>query len=182
MENLSELLHRRRSIRKYQSSELTEDEIRRLFAAPLMAPSSKRCTPWEFVLVRDKDILEALGACRAANSAFVSKAALVAVVIADTEKTDVWVEDASIAAAYLQLQVEECGLGSCWVQLRKRQTADGRSSEDYVRELLQIPDKYGVLCMVAIGRKAEEKKPFDDERMQWQKLHCDSFGQSSQQL
>lgn len=181
MENLSDLLHRRRSIRKYQDSALTDEEIKQLMAAPLMAPSSKRCTPWEFVLVRDEAKREALGACRAANSAFVAKAPLVVVIIADMEKTDVWVEDASIAASYLQLQVEESGLGSCWVQLRNRQTATGQSSEDYVRELLGIPAKYGVLCMVAIGRKAEEKKPFDDERLQWNKLHCDTFTPAAEQ-
>lgn len=176
MENLSDLLHRRRSIRKYKETDLTPDVVSSIMEAPLMAPSSKRSTPWEFLLVEDKSLLEKLGQCRAANSAFVAKAPLVVVVVADTQKTDVWVEDCSIAAAYLQLQVEEMGLGSCWVQLRLRQTADGTSTEDYVRELLNVPAHYGVLCMIAIGVKEETKSAFDDNRMQWEKLHINTFG------
>ncbi len=175
MENLLQLLHLRRSIRKYKESPLEADIVRELLEAPLLAPSSKRSTPWEFILVQDPEIREKLGQSRAANSAFAAKAPLIAVIVADTQKTDVWVEDASIAAAYLQLKVEEMGLGSCWVQLRLRQTADGTSCEAYVRGLLGLPEQYGVLCMIAIGEKGEIKKPFDDSRLQWNKLHAETF-------
>ncbi len=175
MDNLSALMHQRRSIRKYTDATLSPELIRELMTAALMAPSSKRSTPWEFILVDDPEIKAALGRCRAANSAFVEKAPLIVVVVADTEKTDVWVEDASIAASYLQLQVAEKGLGSCWVQLRLRQTAEGVPTEDYVRSLLNLPEKFGVLCMVAIGYKNEEKQPFDDGKMKWEKLHKNQY-------
>ena len=175
MENLLNLLHRRRSYRKYVPSVLSEEEVKTLMQAPLMAPSSKRCTPWEFVLVSAPDLKEALGRSRAANSAFAAGAALIVVITADTEKTDTWEADASIAASYLQLQVEEMGLGSCWIHLHNRFTADNEPSETYVRRLLDIPEKYGVLCMVAIGAKGEEKRPFDDEKLQWNKLHFNRF-------
>ncbi len=175
MESLSELMHRRRSHRKYSSEPLTEEQVRQLMQAPLMAPSSKRCTPWEFVLVSDEEKKNALGLSRAANSAFAAQAALVVVVTADTEKTDTWIEDASIAASYLQLQAEEMGLGSCWIHLRNRFTADGEATESYVRRMLGIPEKFGIVCMIAIGEKVEEKRPFDDEKLQWDKLHINQF-------
>lgn len=175
MENLNELLHRRRSHRKYAQTRLTEEQIKQLMKAPLMAPSSKRCTPWEFVLVDNAEKKAALGKSRAANSTFAAEAALVVVVMADTEKTDTWIEDASIAASYLQLQVEEMGLGSCWIHLRNRFTADNESTESYVRRILDIPEKYGIVCMIAIGEKLEEKRPFDDAKLQWNKLHINKF-------
>lgn len=174
-EHFSQLLHRRRSIRKYQEAPLSEAVVKDLLKAPLMAPTSKRCMSWEFIAVQDASVREKLGACRAANSAFAAKAPLIVVIAADTEKTDVWVEDASIAAAYLQLQAEAMGLGSCWVQIRNRQSSDEQSSEDYVRELLQIPAQYAVLCMIAIGEKQEEKPAFDDARIKWEKVHAERF-------
>ncbi len=174
-ETFSKLLHQRRSIRKYKGEALAPELVKELLKAPLMAPTSKRCMSWEFIAVQDAALREQLGACRAANSAFVAKAPLVVVVAADTEKTDVWVEDASIAAAYLQLQAEALGLGSCWVQVRNRQSSETQSGEDYVRELLQIPAQYGVLCLIAIGEKREEKPAFDDTRMKWEKVHEDRF-------
>lgn len=176
MDNLSELLHRRRSIRKYKDTAISPDLVSELMKAALMAPSSKRSTPWEFVLVEDKETLIKLSNARKSGSAFVDKAPLVIVMIADTEKTDVWVEDASIAAAYLQLQAEELGLGSCWVQVRSRQTADGEDTDAYIRRLLNIPEKYGVLCMIAVGVKDEEKKPFNEEYLQWEKIHIGAYG------
>ena len=174
-EHFSTLLHQRRSIRKYQEGPLDQDLVKELMKAPLMAPTSKRCMSWEFIAVQDASLREKLGACRAVNSAFAAKAPLIVVIAADTEKTDVWVEDASIAAAYLQLQAEALGLGSCWVQIRNRQTSEEQTSEEYVKELLQIPAQYAVLCMIAIGRKQEEKPAFDDARMKWEKVHEDRF-------
>jgi nitroreductase len=98
------------------------------------------------------------------------------VVIADTEKTDVWIEDCSIATINIQLAAEDMGLGTCWVQIRRRSDADGNNAEDNVRALLGIPQHYAVLSIVAVGHKAREAKPFDEEKMQWDKIHIGRFG------
>jgi len=86
-------------------------------------------------------------------------------------KSDVWIEDASIAATLIQLQAEELGLGSCWVQVRGRYGENGESSEDFVRELLNIPLPMQVLAIIALGHKAETKTPFDPEKAAWEKVH-----------
>ena len=101
---------------------------------------------------------------------------LAVVVLGDTTKTDVWIEDCSIATIILQLAAEELGLGSCWVQIRRRKDADGNIAEDNVRNLLGVPAHYAVLSIVAIGHKAREAQPFDEEKMQWDKIHIGSFG------
>ena len=76
----------------------------------------------------------------------------------------------------MQLAAEELGLGSCWVQIRNRFDADGNSAADNVRNLLGIPLHYAPLSIVAIGHKARQAKPFDEEKMQWEKIHIGSFG------
>lgn len=71
---------------------------------------------------------------------------------------------------------EELGLGSCWVQIRRRSDAEGTPAEENVKSILAIPDNYAVLSIVAIGHKARESKPFDEDKMQWEKIHIGSFG------
>ena len=53
--------------------------------------------------------------CKEQASQFIADAALAVVVVADPLASDVWIEDASIASIYLQLQAEDMGLGRCWV-------------------------------------------------------------------
>ena len=86
-------------------------------------------------------------------------------------KSDVWIEDASIASTLIQLQAEELGIGSCWVQVRGRYGENGESAEDFVRELLNIPLPMQVLAIIALGHKAETKTPFDPEKAAWEKVH-----------
>lgn len=140
-----------------------------------MAPSSKRSNPWQFVVVDDKDTLEALSKCKEAGAGLIAGAPLAVVVVADPLVSDVWIEDASVATLMIQLQAEDLGLGSCWVQVRERFTADGVSAGDVVRDLLEIPQPLQVLSIVAIGHKGMERKPFDEEHLQWEKVHINKF-------
>ena len=144
--------------------------------AALMSPSGHRINPWEFILVDDKATLKALSMSKEHGSGLLEGAAMAVAVIADTTKTDVWIEDCSIATIILQLAAEDMGLGSCWVQIRRRMDAQGNVSEDVVRNILGIPEHYAVQAIVAIGHKAREAKPFDEENMQWDKVHIGCFG------
>jgi nitroreductase len=97
------------------------------------------------------------------------------VVIADKTKSDVWMEDASIAAIIIQLQAHELGLGSCWIQVYGREKDEQCTSESYIRDLFQIPEQFGVLCVISIGYPNEEKKSFETEKLATQKVHSEMF-------
>ena len=60
MENFSDLIRNRRSMRKFTDEELAQDQVLTLLKAALMAPSSKRSNCWQFIVVDDKDTLEKL--------------------------------------------------------------------------------------------------------------------------
>ena len=176
MESMYQLLKQRRSCRKYQAKEVSSQDIETLLHAALMSPSSKRSNPWEFISITDKETLEKLSHCKEHSSAFIAEAPLAIVILANVEKSDVWVEDCSIAATLLQLVAEDLGLGSCWIQIRNRFTKNHKiSSNDFVKELLHIPENYTVEAVISIGHKMEERKPFDEERLQKEKLHFDHF-------
>ncbi len=111
MENFSELIKNRRSMRKFTDEELTQDQVVALMKAALMSPSSKRSNSWQFVVVDDKEVLKELSHCKEQASSFIADAALAIVVMADPLASDVWIEDASIASIMIQLQAEDLGLG-----------------------------------------------------------------------
>ena len=115
MENFSELLKVRRSMRKFTDEELTQEEVVALMKAALMSPTSKRTNAWQFIMVDDKELLEKLSHCKAQASQFIADAPLAIVVTADPLASDVWIEDASIASIIIQLQAEDMGLGRCLI-------------------------------------------------------------------
>lgn len=175
MNSFIDLLRNRRSIRKFTAQKIEPEKIEYLKKAILMSPSGKRQNEWEFIVVQDKDTLTKLSESKEHGSELIAQAPLAFVVLADTTKSDVWIEDCSIATIILQLAAETLGLGSCWVQCRLRSKKDGTPSPDYVRQLLEIPEHYAILSMVAIGYKNETRKPFDEEKMQWSKIHEEKF-------
>lgn len=176
MEQFSELIKNRRSMRKFTSEELTQEEVVNLLKAALMSPSSKRKNPWQFIVVDDKEMLAKLAHCKENGANFIADAALAIVVAADPMESDVWIEDAAVASIMIQLQAEDLGLGSCWVQIRERFAATGMSSDEYVHGILDIPLQLQVLSIVAIGHKGMERKPFNEEHLQWEKIHINKYG------
>lgn len=175
MTDLHQLLVDRRSIRRYTPQPLTPDELKLIMEAGLLAPTSKSARAWQFVVVDNPDKLTALAACKPAGAAPISRCPLAIVVCADSTKTDPWIEDASIAAAYMQLQAADLGLGSCWIQVRGRFTADGIPSDEYVQQLLGIPEEVSVLCVLTLGHKDEERKPQDTEKLLWENVHLNGW-------
>lgn len=175
MNSFFELIKTRRSIRKYLPKPVEQEKIDQITRAALMSPASKRSNSWEFVVVQDKETLAQLAQCRQHGSNFLAEAAVGIVVTANTEKSDVWMEDASIAAIIMQLQAHDAGLGSCWIQVYARKTDEGDSSEEYIRSLLAIPENYAVLCILSMGYPDEERKAHDESRLATEKVHTEKF-------
>lgn len=172
---LFDLIKKRRSIRKFKSQAVEQEKIDLLMKTVLMSPSSKSTRPWHFIVVDDKEMLVQLSESRTHGSQLIAGAAAAVIVIADSSKTDVWIEDASIASAYLQLQAENIGLGSCWVQVRGRMKNENITTEDEIRNLLNIPEEYKVLNMIALGYKDEEKNPHNEEKILYERVHKGKF-------
>lgn len=170
MENFSQLVQTRRSMRKFTDEKVSREDLQLLLRAALMSPSSKGLHSWQFVVVEDKALITELSHCKAQGADFLSGAPMAIVVLAEPEVSDVWIEDASVASTMLLLQAEDLSLGSCWIQVRDRSDADGGHAEDNVRRVLDIDPSLRVLSIVAVGHKGMERKPFNEERLLWQKV------------
>ncbi|OEH86418.1 hypothetical protein BHU72_13450 [Desulfuribacillus stibiiarsenatis] len=171
-----DVLLKRRSIRKFKETTVEHHLIEQLIKAALLSPSSRNICPWEFVVVTDSELLEELSKSKIHGSAFLKNAPLGIVVLGDEEKSDVWIEDASIASVILHVTAESMGLGSCWIQIRNRQHSESVTSEEYIQELLQIPATKRVQAIIAIGYPDEHKKPHDEQDLQYHKVHENQYG------
>lgn len=175
MKSFIELLTNRRSIRKYEERNIDETTLQQITTAALMSPAGKRLNPWEFIIVQDRATLQKLSEARPAGSQLLANTAVGIVVIADKERSDTWLEDAAIAAHNIQLAASDLGLGACWVQIQRRERNESQTAEEYVKELLNIPAQYAVLCVMSIGYKNEERKPYDLTKLDYSKLHHEQF-------
>lgn len=175
MENFQQLLIKRRSIRKYTSDLLTPDETKLILEAALLSPTSKNKHSWDFIAIENKDTLKALSLCKPHSASFIADAALAVVVAGNPLISNAFIEDASIAAINMQLQAEELGIGSCWVQVRGRNYTDTITAAEYINDLLNIPMPIEVVCIISFGKKEKERTPADVDNLRWEKVHIDKY-------
>jgi len=154
----SEVIKKRHSVRVYTEEPISHDILDTLVDMAGTAPSSKNSRSTAFMIVEDKDKLLALSEARNRGSSFIKNAAAVIVVMGDTSKSDLWIENASISSAFLQLSATAMDLGSCWVhihnRLRVKNDPQSGYAGDYVREILGIKENFRVLCLVSLGYEA----------------------------
>lgn len=154
------------------------EKIERLIESGLRAPSSRGLNPWEFIVVTDARLLEMLSRAKEHGSEFLAGAPLGIVVCADPARCDVWIEDASIAAAFMLLAAHDMGLGACWIQIRQRLHAGSETAEEFVRKVLRIPENLHVECLIAVGYPAEKKSPHRKSDLEYGKVHWNAYGRS----
>ena len=171
MDSFKTLAQMRRSHRKFTDQEIDAEDVKLILRAALMAPTSKGMRAWQFVVVDDKTDLEKLSDAKDMGGQFIKGAPLAVVVLGDPMQNDCWVEDGSIAAISMQYQAEDLGLGSCWVQMRGRGLSDGTTADTVIRGILDIPENFSVLCVVAFGHKDDERKPQNEEKLKWENVH-----------
>ena len=154
-----ELIAARHSVRKFTDKAVDRALIDEIIEDAMTAPSSKNSRSTGYMVIDDKSTLEAISEMRSSGAAFVAGAPAAIVVLGDADKTDLWVDNASISTTYLMLAAVDRGLGSCWVHVngrpRSKTDASKGMAEDYLRELLGIKDNMRILCVLALGYEAE---------------------------
>lgn len=172
---LIEIMKNRRSVRKYTQEPISEEKLEKILQAGLLSASGRARRPWEFIVVRNKETLKLMSECRVGSAKMLEGADTAIVVIADPEKTDVWTEDCSIAMANMHLMADSLGVGSCWIQGRLREAPDGRTTEDYLRELLQYPEGYELEAILSLGMPDNHPEPYSIDELPMEKVHREKY-------
>ena len=154
-----EVVARRHSVRKYAGTPVDRELLDKIVDAASTAPSSRNSHSSAFMVIEDKDTLEAMSKMRDHGASLLSGAAAAIVVLGDPSLTDLWVDNCAISATMVHLSATACGLASCWVHikdrlLRKDDPSAGRA-DDYIADLLGIKENLRPYCVIAIGYPQE---------------------------
>jgi nitroreductase len=153
MDDLLDLMYTRRSVREYTDEPVSDEQVETMLKAAMAAPSADDLQPWHFVVVSKRKVLDKLAAVH--KYAYMLEQAPVAIVVCGDQEVSErhWVEDTCTATQNLLLAATALGLGGVWISLYPK-----KKYQKYVRDILDIPDHVGVLCIVALGHAAEKKK------------------------
>ncbi|WP_319763372.1 nitroreductase family protein [Maridesulfovibrio sp.] len=165
-----EAIHSRRSIRKYEDKPVSEETIKELLGAAMMAPSAGNAQPWQFIVVDDREKLDAIPAINQ-YAAMVKNAPLGILVCGDLslEKyAGYWVQDCSAAIQNLLLAVHAKGLGAVWTGIHPiKERVEGYT------KLFNLPEQVIPLGFMVIGHPAQESKKKD--RYKEERVHRNSW-------
>lgn len=168
---LYDVILKRRSVRSYTAEEIPKEKLRRIIEAGLLAPTGRNRKPCEFYVIGDKALLKSLSEIKPAGGAMLKDCAAAIVVMGDSDKSDTWIEDASIALSYMQLMAADRGVGSCWCQIRLRGSSSGSDAESCVRRLLSAPDNFRIVGILALGMPENMPEPHSAGDAEWSKVH-----------
>jgi nitroreductase len=156
--DLVDAIKGRRSIRKYQNKDISDDVIKQILDLAIHAPSSMNGQPWYFIVVRDNEMKKRLVEiknryCPAEKSMFradfLQDAPVVIVVCVDIEKSyDRELENAVLATANIMLGAFHLLIGSVYMSACK--TDDAGVSEE-IRKILDIPPNIAPMTIIPLG-------------------------------
>ena len=171
---LFNLAAKRRSIRRYTGEKVSDEIVDEILKIALLAPSSWGRHPVEFVVVRDKEMIKKIARCKRMGAGPLPTADVAIVVMVDKSNCELWIEDAAVASTYILLAAEQFGIGACWIHIRDR-AGQRTTADEEIRQLLNVPEKYSVLNVVALGQKNEKKSPRTEKDIHWENVHHEKF-------
>lgn len=167
-----EAIFTRQSIRAYESTPLSEEQIKIIVRAGMFAPSAHNTRSWDMITVTDRDVLNALSG-QVRYWGMLRQAPLCIACCAhhpDTtlENEEFLVQNAAAATQNMLLAAHSLGLGACWLGIHARHHA-----HDATRAILGVPEGVRLVSLMAVGHIAGEaparREP--QERLEEQKWH-----------
>lgn len=169
------LIQQRRSIRRYTQRVPSDDQVKQILLAAMVAPSANGLHPVEFIVVKNQETINKLSLC-GPHQSFLKDTPVVIVVVADPIKSEkMWSIDAGIAASHIYLEAVNQGLATCWANVYLGRRDDGSDREEYVRNLLGIPANKRPICVMPLGYPDETKNPYSEQDYDQSKVHHENW-------
>lgn len=156
--DLFEAIHGRRSIRFYEDRPIEDEQVEAVLRAAMAAPSAGNQQSWRFIVVRDREQLQAL-AETTPYAQMLPRAGIGIVICADThteKHPGYWVQDCAAAMQNLLLAVHGLGLGAVWLGFTPMEERVAGAAR-----VLGLPRRVVVFGVAAIGHPAEAKVAVD---------------------
>ena len=144
--------------------------LKKILSAALLAPSGHSKYPCEFIVVKNRELLEKMSHCRKGVAKMLEGAAAAVVVVADKDKSDTFVEDSCVAMMSMELLAASLGIGNCWIQVRNREAEDDSTSENFLRDILNFPENFACQAILSLGYPARPPKARELDKLNFEKI------------
>ncbi|MDO5424831.1 MAG: nitroreductase family protein [Eubacteriales bacterium] len=141
--NFEECLYSRRTVRKYEDRNISEEELNEILKAGMYAPSACNFQAWKFIVIDDQSKKELL------ENPIINGAPICVMVVyrndlyvSGREHFD-YIQSASAAIENILLCAHNRGVGCCWIC--------HYPDEEKVRKAFHIPDNFAVVGCIAMG-------------------------------
>lgn len=154
--DLLSIIEKRREITQFTDEPIPQEMIDRLKCALYLAPAGNNLKSREFIIVTDQKKLKELTPTTPFMK-WLDQAKAAAVIIARPDVSKYWLQDASIAGAFVWLTAVSLGLGAAWGAVYHSEDAEESARrESHARKHLGIPDEYRVVAIIGLGFPAAE--------------------------
>jgi nitroreductase len=160
----------RRSVRKYTADPVSDEQVTELLRAAMAAPSAGNQQPWQFVVVRDRAVLDVIADANPYGG-MARQAAVAIVICGDMTRDDrpgFWAQDCSAATQNVLLAAHAQGLGAVWCGTFPREERMGP-----IAAVLGLPEHIIPFSVVPIGHPAE--RPARVDRYDPGRVHFDRW-------
>jgi nitroreductase len=143
----------RRSIRQYTARPVPEATVTEILRAAMCAPSAGNQQPWEFVVIADRAVREAIPSFHP-YAGMLRQAPLAVLVCGNLRRETYkgyWVQDCAAAAENLLLAAHAMGLGAVWVGIYPKEDRVAK-----LQQLLGLPAHVVPMALVPLGYPAEQ--------------------------
>lgn len=146
-----DVIFTRRSIRQYTDEPVREEQVKILLEAGMNAPSANNRQPWHFIVVDERQKLNAIMEVHP-YSKMLAQAPLAIVVCADTARSErYWQQDCAAATQNILLASRALDLGSVWLGVYPKEVRTKG-----IARVFDLPKHIRPLCVIAVGHPAEE--------------------------
>lgn len=168
MSGVFEIIKKRRSIRRFKNIPVEDHKIIKLIEAASLAPSATNRQPWRFIAVKDNPLLNKITDKTLGVINRWAKTAPLLIICCSVRKNIIThflgeiiskvkyhIIDTAIASEHIVLTAEELGLSSCWI---------GWFNEKKIKKILNIPEVWKIISILAIGYRDETYIPKPQKR------------------
>lgn len=155
-----ETIYKRRSVRKYTETPVTDAQVKQIIRAGMAAPSAKNSQEWVFIVLREPEIYKTFSEVHV--NAFAMKTAQAAILVcADLSKEQDpgqgwWIQDCSAAMENMLLEATDLGLGSLWLGVHPKPERIA-----CLKEVCRLPEGIEPLGIVALGEPTKDRPAID---------------------
>ena len=155
-----ENIHNRKSVRQFTTEPVSDEHIQTMLKAAMAAPSAVNYQPWRFVVITEREQLDAMAEVLP-YAKMLKQAPLAIVVCGETtwfegNVNNYWQQDCSAATQNILLAAEALGLGAVWTGVYPNMELAGALSD-----FLGLPANVQPLCAIPIGHHDGTTQPKD---------------------